>query len=392
MAFSFFQKQNDKSLTLLVDIGSASVGVALADILPGKAPRIFFTTREDIPFQKELSSAKFLLAMGHTLEHTLKTAQSKIKGRSTPAHIFCTLSSPWFMLKTRHIAISEEKEFMVTEKIINSFFEQDMVRMREDFKGVLPGEDIAVIERKIINTKFNGYDIKNPHGQKTSHIEMVATVGISSKKVINDIQTRISRLFHAESLHFGSFPVAAFSAVRDIFPQENNFLFLDITGEATDVSLVTNDVLVGSVSFPRGKNFFVREISAGLKTPHEAAITLLNMFLHDMLDTKKKAVVSQIIEAGKTEWFRRFEKAIITLAKEGALSQKVFFSSDSDVADFFTTVLAEAKLSSTSHVLFTPSYLDQQIVSKFVTCDTEVIRDPFLMIEALLVGKINIQK
>ena len=392
MAFTFFQKQNDQSLTLLVDIGSASVGVALASILPGQAPRIFFTTREDIPFQAELSSAKFLLAMGHTLEHTLKTAQSKIKGRGAPAHIFCTLSSPWFMLKTRHITIAEEKEFMVTEKLINSFFEQDMMRMREDFKGVLPGEDIAVIERKIIHTKLNGYDIKNPYGQKTSHIEMVATVGLSSKKVINDIQTRIGRLFHSESLQFGSFPVAAFSAVRDIFPQENNFLFLDITGEATDVSLVVNDVLVGSVSFPRGKNFFVREISAGLKTPHEAAITLLNMFLHDMLDTKKKATVSQIIEVGKIEWLRRFEKATTTLAREGTLSQKVFFSSDNDVADFFTAVLAEAKSSTTSHASFTANYLDQQIVSKFVTCDTEVVRDPFLMIEALLVGKINVKK
>ena len=53
MAFSLFggQKQNE-ALTLLVDIGSASVGAALVKIEKGQTPQIVSSIREDISFLK----------------------------------------------------------------------------------------------------------------------------------------------------------------------------------------------------------------------------------------------------------------------------------------------------------------------------------------------------
>lgn len=392
MAFSFFKKQNDSGLTLIIDIGSSSVGAALVRVDSGKVPHIFATAREDLSLQEELSSARFLAAMNHALERSLKKIYTHTKGHGVPSQIFCTLSSPWFMLKTRHITIAEEKEFLITEKTIDVFLQNDLERMKEELKGTLPDNDIAIIERKILHTKLNGYEVKNPYGKKTTRMEMIATISISSKKVVAAIENRVQNLFHVKTLHFGSFPVALFSAVRDIFPTEKDFLVLDITGEATDVSLVNGDLLIGSTSFPRGKNFFVREISAALKTPHGAALTLFNMFFHDMLDSKKKAAVSEAIQKGKTDWTHRFEKGVNTLIKEGVNPHKIFFSADADVAPFFRDILEKSKETGGTKLDFDVQYLDQEIVSRFVTCESEVMRDPFLTIEALLARKINSQK
>ena len=392
MAFSFFKKQNDAALTLIIDIGSSSVGAALVRIDPNKIPNILATVREDLSLQEELSSVRFLAAMNHALERALKKIHAQTKGRGVPAQVFCTLSSPWFILKTRHINIAEEKEFTITEKTVDMFLQNDLERMKEELKGTLPDSDIAIIERKILHTKLNGYDIKSPYGKKTTRMEMVATISISSKKVISGIESRVRHLFHAEAIHFGSFPVALFSAVRDMFPTEKDFLVLDITGEATDVSLVNGDLLRSSISFPRGKNFFVREISAALKTPHGAALTLLNMFFHDMLDTKKKAVVGQAIEKGKIDWVGRFEKGLAVLVKEGSNPHKVFFSADADVAPFFRDILEKRGGVGGTKLDFEVQYLDQEIISRFVTCESEVMRDPFLTVEALLARKINSQK
>ncbi|HAT68375.1 MAG: hypothetical protein A2481_03190 [Candidatus Yonathbacteria bacterium RIFOXYC2_FULL_47_9] len=393
MAFSFFTKQQrDDSLTLLVDIGSASVGAALVRLEVGKPPHILLTTREDIPFQESLSSARFLSGMLHALERALKNLQSQNKGHGAPAHTFCTFSSPWIVLKNRKLRISRTEPFQVTEKNLDAFLNEDIERLKDELKETLPPADIEIIEKKIIEIRLNGYEIKNPYGQTTHQMEVLATVSLSSKRVIESVERMISRFFHAPSVHFGSFPVAAFSTIRDIFPEEKNFLFVDVTGETTDVSLVANDLFMGMVSFSRGKNFFVREISSGEHTLHEEAATLFRMFLRDELEGKKRSHVGDIVAQGKDEWITRFKKSLTSFTEVGMLPHKVFFTADADMASFFTGLINTLQPESLAGEGFEVAYLDQLVVTKFVTFESEVVRDPFIVVEALLAGKLIIQK
>lgn len=397
MAFSLFTKNtHNEILTLLVDIGSSSVGCALVKIEKGMAPHILATVRENIPFQESLSSAKFLLAMNHALERALKTIQLKHPSLHSRrevfiSHIFCTLASPWFILKSRNIRISRPEAFEVTEHVLGGFLDEDIARLKEELKETLPPKDMVIIEKKIIQIKLNGYDIKNPYGQTTSRLEAVMTVGVSSAKVVESIKRKLGQFFHTTSVHFGAFPVAAFSAVRDIFPMEKNFLFLDITGEATDVSLVANDLLVGAMSFSRGRNFFIREISTQFHTIHEEAATLFAMFLRNELPSAKQALVGAAVARAEREWLTRFEKVVTTFAGNGALPLRVFFTTDADIAALFSRLVSKAKTDLFLSDSLEVQYLDQLIVSKFVSFEAEVVRDPFIVVEALLAEKIVFQ-
>lgn len=403
MALSFFSKQKqDETLMLLVDIGSASVGGALVRIEKGSVPHVLATVREDISFQDALSPARFLIAMNHSLDKVLKTMQQMTeattaspagssratKPTGSPSHIFCTLSSPWFILKSRHMRIARADEFEVTERILNEFINEDIELLKEELKETLPPKDVKIIEKKVVQMKLNGYEVRNPYGQKTSRIELSMTVGISSAKVVESIERKLSNFFHLKSIHFGAFPIAAFSAIRDIFPSEKNFLFLDITGEATDVSLVNNDILMGTVSFSRGKNYFVREISAQLRTVHEEAATLFAMFLRDELDTIQQAKVAAIVAHAEEEWVARFKKAIGILMGNGILPLKVFFTADADVAPLLSRLMSTTRFEFLKGASLDVQYLDQHIVVKYVSFETEVIRDPFIAVEALLVEKL----
>lgn len=387
MAFSFFNKKNE-ALTLLVDIGSASVGTALVMMEKGQAPRVIASVRENISFQEVLSSARFLFAMNQALDNALKALQLMTKNTGAPAHVFCTLSSPWFILKTRNMHIERKEEFEVTERALDEFINEDIARLKEELKETLPPKDVRIIEKKIIHIKLNGYEIKNPYKQKTSRMDMSVTVGVSSLRVIQSIERKINNFFHVKLVHFGAFPVAAFSTIRDIFPTEKNFLFLDITGEATDVSSVEDDLLTKTVSFPRGKNFFIREISARLRTVHEEATTLFSMFLREELDAVRQKEVAGIVAQAEKEWLMRFEKAIRTLSENGTPPLKIFFTADSDITPLFSTLISKAKSELLMDAVFDVQYLDQHIVSKFVSFETEVIRDPFLVVEALFAEKL----
>ena len=389
MAFSFFSKRTQNGTTaLLIDIGSASVGGALVRIEAGKTPHILGTVREDISFQEELSSTRFVLAMNHALDRVLKTVQSKTKDVGIPANIFCTLSSPWFILKNRHIQIARPEAFEVTPRVLEEFLNEDIEHLKDELKETLPPKDVRIIEKKVIQMKLNGYDVKNPYGRKVSRMELSMTAGVSSARVIQSIEKKLSNFFHTTSLHFGAFPIAAFSAVRDIFPEEKNFLFLDITGEATDVSLVNDDLLVGTISFPCGKNFFIREISAGLRTPHEEAVSLFRMFLAGTLHNSKQNDVKNLVEYVENKWLARFEKALATLSKEGVLPRQVFFSADTDIAEVFSTIIGKAKANLHINESFDVKHLDQFLVAKFASFESEVVRDPFLAVEALLATKV----
>ena len=393
MAFSFFtQQKSDESLILLVDIGSASVGVALAKIEEERHPRVLFTVREDIPFQETLSSSRFLSGMLHALERSLKNLQVQSKGSGAPAHTFCTFSSPWFMLKNRNVKISRTEPFQVTEKALNILLDEDIEHLKDELKETLPPADIEIIEKKIIQMKLNGYEIKNPYGQTSNQMEILATVSLSSKKVISGVERVISQFFHAPSVHFGSFPVAAFSAIRDIFPEERNFLFVDVTGETTDVSFVANDLFIGTTSFPRGKNFFVRDISTGEHTLHTEASTLFGMFLRDELEAKKRDRVGAIVTKGKDEWISRLEKSLTSFSNIGMLPRKVYFTADTEMAGFFMGLINKVRSELWAGEGVQVEYLDQLMVSKFVMFDKEIVRDPFIAVEALLAAKIMSQK
>lgn len=393
MALSFFIKQKqDKTLSLLIDIGSASVGAALVVIEKGKPPHIIANVREDISFQEILSSARFLFSMNHALDKVLRTLQVEIKELNSRgivasiSHVFCTLSSPWFVLKTRNLNITRQKEFEVTAHTLEEFINEDITLLKEDLKETLPLKDIRIIEKKILHIKLNGYEIVNPYKQKTSQIEISTVVGVSSEKVTNSIDQKINRFLHAGPVHFGAFPVVAFSAIRDIFPTEKNFLFLDITGEATDVSLVENDLLVCTVSFPRGKNFIIREISSCMRTVHEEATTLFLMFLRGDLNDAQHTQIAEIVTRAEMEWLTRFEKTTTAFSEKNILPNKIFFTTDTDIVPLFSRLLLKSKHPTGES--FNVQYLDQLIVSKFVSFETEVARDPFIVVEALFAEKI----
>lgn len=387
MAFSFFSKQRGALQVLLVDIGSASVGVALARLQKNKEPHIIATHRESIPFQGMLSSSRFLLAMNQSLEVALKHVHLELKGATPPKHVFCSLSSPWFILKNRSICIEQTTAFKVTEKNLYNFLDEDIALLKDEIKEAFPIKDVALVEKKIIQIKLNGYEVQNPYGRMTSQLEAVAVLSLSSKKVITSIEQKIGKFFHTKSLHFGAFPIALFSAIRDIFPEEKNFIFLDITGEATDVSYVKNDLIIDTQSFHCGKNFFIREISTYFKTHETEAATLFKMFLEGTLDKKMQSDLSKVIVQISAEWAIRFEKSLTKFSKFGVLPKIVFFTSDDDVAPLFKNLIKNTRLSTLSRSNFEASYFDQYIVAKFVTFDSGVLRDPFLVVEALLAEK-----
>lgn len=389
MVFSFFTKRViDESFTLLIDIGSASVGAARVRIEAGKPPHILATARREISFQDSLSSPRFISAMNRELEHVLRDIKIKNGRAGAPAHIFCSLSSPWFILKSRRTVAREEQAFEVTRRGIEDLLNKDTEKLKQELAPALPAADVAVIERKIIQTKLNGYEIKDLYGKKTTELEVESVVSLSSRRAIESITRSVGHFFHSPKIHFSAFPLAAFSTIRDMFPNEQNFLFLDITGEATDVSLIERDMIVETMLFPRGKNFFIREISIKKRTSHEEAASLFALFLRGELKEAGQQEIENIVARNREEWRTRFEKALSTSPSYRAPIRKIFFTTDADSKQLFEQLIVSAQAKTLDAKNLEVCYLDHTVLANLATIASEVTRDPFLILEALFAKKL----
>jgi len=109
------------------------------------------------------------------------------------------------------------------------------------------------------------------------------------------------------------------------------------------------------------------------------------------LPSDKSVLVEKIVLNAEKDWLTRFVKATSSLASSGVLPRKIFFTADADIAQSFLAIIAKAKPEFLLSESFEVQYIDQHIVAKFVSFETEVLRDPFIVVEALLAEKLFLQ-
>lgn len=112
--------------------------------------------------------------------------------------------------------------------------------------------------------------------------------------------------------------------LRDINPTINDYLFLDISGEITEIAIIKNGVLFDSISFPFGKNSIVRKLSEDLGTNKEEAISRASLYKSNDSIKIANSKISKIIENLMKEWHKLFDISIKQLLSNIALPQGIF--------------------------------------------------------------------
>lgn len=389
--FSFLEKSNKKTIIAVFDIGSASVGGALIVFIPGEKPKIIWSARESMIFQNDLNFGRFLSSMLDTLEKVLVRMQKS--GMPHPRSFLCVFSSPWYASQTRVIKMKQDKEFLISKRVVENLVTKEI----ENFKALNIGkykrmgeEEVEIMETHTVQVKLNGYNTDNPYGMRARNLEMSLYISMAPKRVLSSVTTRISKIFGSRNIKFCSFSLTAFSTIRDIFLHKNDFLFMDISGEVADISLVKGGVLLETASFPLGKNFLVRRLSSGLNTIPEEVISLFAMYREGKTNDATKEKIQKILQESKEEWGKSLQQALRSLSDDITLPNTVYFTSDADVAPWFLECLTSRDLGEFTGTgdPFDVTLLDTVTMEKFSTFNPQVEKDPFIVVEALFADRI----
>ena len=387
MGFIFTSEKKEK-LIAIFDIGSGSVGGAIVKVpLSGNGvPIILKTTRTDIKFHDNLDFNSFLKDMNTALGMSANSLMEMKIG--APEEIHCVLASPWYLSETRVVKMTKEKSFIFTKRLGGELIEKEIASLANLYKEKYGSIDSApqMIEQNTMSVTLNGYPVEDPIGKRCQALEMNMVISLAPKLCIDKIKETLSKTFHHTEISFSSFTVSTYLAVRDKYVTLDSYLLIDISGEITDVGIVTKGVLKSVLSFPFGKTTFFKYMCTKLEIELRNAKELFRLYSSGSLSDEYMKKVTPLFESIEKSWGEAFSNCVSTLPRTLSLPNTIFLTTDNDIKNWFLDVLRnEEHIQSTSRdhkstviTLDGPEFLNMCNVNEG-TCD------PFLMIESIAV-------
>jgi hypothetical protein len=261
----------------------------------------------------------------------------------------------------------------------------------EAFEMKKLGKDIMVIETQNVQVKLNGYETAAPEGKTASSLETSVYISIVPQKIAHAVKEKISGFFHNRGVSFYTFSFSSFAVIRDIFFHKKDFFSLDIGGEVTDISIVRDNVLQETRTFPMGKNFLLRKIALGLGASHAEALSYFSMAASKKLTAEEEQKIKKITAEAAKEWLSEFRGSLYEFSRGGGfLPHDMFFAADADVSAWFAGNIQDEELPEITFAekTFAVRHMDAVFLSSFCENGVGVARDPFLMIEAVFLAKL----
>jgi hypothetical protein len=392
MGFLFTSKKKEKMIAIF-DIGSGSVGGAMVRIpTDGNAlPSIIKSVRNEIRFHENFDFNSFLKDMIFTLNLTSNSLFYKNVG--SPDEIICILASPWYLSETRAIKMNRDSSFSFTKRLAEELINKEILNLTKLYKDKYGTNDSTpqVIEQHTMAVLLDDSSVIDPLGKKCKSLEMDMVVSLAPKLCTDQIKEILSKTFHNDNVSFSTFTVDTYLAMRDKYISPNSYLLVDVSGEITDIGVVTDGVLRSVLSFPFGKKTFFKHICTKLRMEIRDAREIFKLYREGHLSSVLSSRVAPVFKEIETLWDISFSQCLETLPSNILLPSTIFLTTDNDMKSWFTEILKKKE-----HIQSNISLRKYNVITldgpEFLNmCDiNEGGCDPFLMIEAIsAMRKIN---
>ncbi len=401
MKFSIFSKNKKAKLIAIYDIGSASVGGALLLLEPGMKPKILYSIRKEMIFQKDLDFKRFTESMRKAVTEVSIDLQknglphlkfTKFGGLVTEK-VYCTIASPWYASQTRIIHVDGKNPFTVTKGKVKKLIDKEVEIFisSEKISKYDSNDKALVIEKRITQIKLNGYKTSKPFNKKAKTLEASLLISVASDKILNHITKSIQKVFLIPKIEFISFASAVTDSLRDINIDESDFLFMDISGELTDLSLVKDDVLLETVSFPIGRNNIIREVMNTLSVSKDEALSLILMYYDNTLEKTQHEKMENVFIKIERKWITLFQNVLFKLSGDFSIPSTVFFVSDKNMEKIFHDLISKEQFGqfTMTDKVFSVKPVNISFLAGLCKYSKNTNRDIFLILGALFASKIH---
>ena len=326
-----FKSEKETSLNkklLILDVSSASVGGIVIETKGDEPIKILSKHRFHSNFLPDLDFEAFLRTTMGALKKVTEKIKKEPSGNINKA--LCVFGSPWFIAETKVVQIERDLPFEITEHFFEDVLRDETNALEEKFRVVGSGyskfgkEVPLIIESKFLKTKLNGYRTESPVGKKASKVESEIYMSMGAKEVAEKITKHIDKVFDVDQVVFRTFPYVAFQTIHSLFNSSDGFLFIEISGETTDLILVKDESIEEYISFPKGRNTLMRKISSSFNSFPKEIHSLVKAYVAGHLDGNDQDKMIKAIEEAKMEWCTEFKKVFELIKHQTPLPQDLY--------------------------------------------------------------------
>lgn len=378
----FFSRKGKKiERVLVIDIGSGSIGVAIATTfnneskIPALVEAVF---RAPIEFSGEFDFAKFLNSAENALEKCLKYLHdSKTKRPDTALLVF---ASPWYNASPRTASIYKGTSFVFSEKEMQIILKNEKDSFIRDISqnNTENLDNFVILDEVVHEVSLNGYAQNDPVGKTAKSVSIKMFMTITEKVVFEKIKAKIKNFFPHINIQASSFMNALFISLRDIKMIEEDTILIDIGGEMTEIVKVSHGTINSVASFPSGRMKLVRKMQE--KSVNE---NILRMYERGELNQSEIDLLDKTISITIEEWKQEIKSALMKFDGGFLRAKKVCLTLDEDVIKIFYSPVIDVlnglvPVNPPEVVVIRPDRIEPHI--KFAD---KVPRDEFLMIETI---------
>lgn len=319
------------------DIDSASIGAALINYhftRDGKHldTEFMYQKRMDIDLLHELPLDEFFRRSHDTLQTLAEDMRDAHVG--TPTEIYCNVSAPWASSQRRETTYNKESDFTLTKELVNKIIDQELelpLKRNLDFAVY---DDLKIIERRTLDVYINGYPTLHPYGQKMRTVEIHSLISVMSEVSYNAFEHIFQKVFMVEP-NFFSNTAMSYISFKDILPHEDNALFIDISGEVTELLVIQDDHLKQIAIFPLGAHNVVRHIKNKKSISYSQAVSLMRMYHDERAHDDHKTEHEELMDEAFTVWLRGLYETLDRITEQGLVPDIICLSAPENIMYWF---------------------------------------------------------
>lgn len=387
---------------LLFDVGSGSVGGAIA-VLGGGFPSILYAVRREIPHGEQTADrllAKMLQALSSVLHLMLHEGfdSAGFRGEAPDiAEALVFLSAPWAISRTDFLHLKNDKSIPITEDL----FRELLINHKRENEAA---HTLVPIEQKLIKAELNGYETATPYSKAARHAVFAIFSSFSEEEVVRKTEALILRTLHPRRVSFHSFSLSAAAALQTLYPEVPDFLVLDVSGEQTEVAVVKEGVLLETITFPFGRNHFIRRLARNTGAPAASVSSFFKLYGEGRGEGPLFEAGEKSASRAGSEWLNHFERAVSAFSAELFLPPTVFVTVDEDIRSFIAKLVRQVDVGTITPGgrPFRPVHVTEDLLDSARSSASPAGRsegsqrssasigaDPFLQLEAVFSGKLR---
>jgi hypothetical protein len=395
--FSLFSPRAE--LGIVFHIGTSSVGAGLVRLKRGEAPHVVYTLREAIPYQEKVEPEKFFADMIEALKRVnarlAKEGLAHLKftefGKLRIKHVFYVFGSPWSVTQTKVVSMTDPAGFVVTKEAVDKIVDTHEKMFEAETAGGKDFSDrLRVIEKRVVQIKLNGYEVSEPYGKKAAQADISLFISLIPKAVLDKVIDVSARTYHPKDTKVFSFPLASFSVIRDVFHSESDFIFLDIGGELSDISVVKGGLILETASFPLGRHFLIRNVKKALGCSGEEAASLIRLYEDGAIEKSAEEALKPVITRAAEEWLGALNTILSKVSTRMTLPSNLFVVINNDLVQFFMRTLRDEKVSEFgfAETPFSVTLVNHDKLRSAVEFGKNADKDPFIAMIAAFAGRV----